>query len=44
MIEKLKGDLRTIETLGVPVVAALNGTALGGGWEIALLSLSYCHQ
>ncbi len=36
MIEKLKGDLRTIETLGVPVVAALNGTALGGGWEIAL--------
>lgn len=36
MIEKLKADLRTIETLGVPVVAALNGTALGGGWEIAL--------
>lgn len=36
MIEKLKGDLRSIETLGVPVVAALNGTALGGGWEIAL--------
>ena len=39
MIEKLKGDLRTIETLGVPVVAALNGTALGGGWELALC----CH-
>lgn len=36
MIEKLKGDLRAIETLGVPVVAALNGTALGGGWELAL--------
>lgn len=36
MIEKLKADLRTIETLGVPVVAALNGTALGGGWELAL--------
>ncbi|UYF75895.1 3-hydroxyacyl-CoA dehydrogenase NAD-binding domain-containing protein [Acinetobacter ursingii] len=36
MIEELKGDLRSIETLGVPVVAALNGTALGGGWEIAL--------
>ncbi|WDZ50649.1 3-hydroxyacyl-CoA dehydrogenase NAD-binding domain-containing protein [Acinetobacter vivianii] len=36
MIEELKGDLRAIETLGVPVVAALNGTALGGGWEIAL--------
>ncbi len=36
MIEKMKGNLRYIETLGVPVVAALNGTALGGGWEIAL--------
>ena len=36
MIEELKGDLRSIETLGVPVVAALNGTELGGGWEIAL--------
>ena len=36
MVEKLKGNLRSIETLGVPVVAALNGTALGGGWEIAL--------
>ncbi|PNW18866.1 enoyl-CoA hydratase/isomerase family protein, partial [Acinetobacter sp. AKBS16] len=34
MVEKLKGHLRTIETLGIPVVAALNGTALGGGWEI----------
>ncbi|TCB67172.1 3-hydroxyacyl-CoA dehydrogenase NAD-binding domain-containing protein [Acinetobacter sp. ANC 4178] len=36
MVEKLKANLRSIETLGVPVVAALNGTALGGGWEIAL--------
>lgn len=36
MVEKLKGNLRSIETLGIPVVAALNGTALGGGWEIAL--------
>ncbi|TGU90875.1 3-hydroxyacyl-CoA dehydrogenase NAD-binding domain-containing protein [Acinetobacter pittii] len=40
MVEKLKGHLRTIETLGIPVVAALNGTALGGGWEIALS----CHH
>lgn len=36
MIEGLKADMRSIETLGKPVVAALNGTALGGGWEIAL--------
>lgn len=36
MIEQLKAECRYIETLGVPVVAALNGTALGGGWEIAL--------
>lgn len=36
MIQKLKAEFRYIETLGVPVVAALNGTALGGGWEIAL--------
>ncbi|WP_145942320.1 3-hydroxyacyl-CoA dehydrogenase NAD-binding domain-containing protein [Corynebacterium glyciniphilum] len=35
-IDKMKADMRTIETLGVPVVAALNGTALGGGLEIAL--------
>jgi 3-hydroxyacyl-CoA dehydrogenase/enoyl-CoA hydratase/3-hydroxybutyryl-CoA epimerase len=35
-IDGMKADMRTIETLGVPVVAALNGTALGGGLEIAL--------
>ncbi|MEU6734200.1 3-hydroxyacyl-CoA dehydrogenase NAD-binding domain-containing protein [Streptomyces physcomitrii] len=34
----IKRDLRRIETLGVPVVAALNGAALGGGYEIALAS------
>ncbi|EPF80132.1 3-hydroxyacyl-CoA dehydrogenase NAD-binding domain-containing protein [Acinetobacter rudis] len=38
MVEEMKANLRYIETLGVPVVAALNGTALGGGWEIALSS------
>jgi 3-hydroxyacyl-CoA dehydrogenase/enoyl-CoA hydratase/3-hydroxybutyryl-CoA epimerase len=33
---EVKAQLRTIETLGVPVVAAINGAALGGGFEIAL--------
>ncbi|MFC5719354.1 3-hydroxyacyl-CoA dehydrogenase NAD-binding domain-containing protein [Streptomyces gamaensis] len=36
----VKRDLRRIETLGVPVVAAVNGSALGGGYEIALA----CHH
>ena len=36
MIEDMKAKLRYIETRGIPVAAALNGTALGGGWELAL--------
>ncbi|WP_031088867.1 3-hydroxyacyl-CoA dehydrogenase NAD-binding domain-containing protein [Streptomyces sp. NRRL WC-3549] len=32
----IKSSLRRIETLGRPVVAAINGAALGGGYEIAL--------
>jgi 3-hydroxyacyl-CoA dehydrogenase/enoyl-CoA hydratase/3-hydroxybutyryl-CoA epimerase len=39
-VEKLKAEMRTLETLGKPVVAVLNGAALGGGLEIALI----CHR
>ncbi|MDO9148655.1 MAG: 3-hydroxyacyl-CoA dehydrogenase NAD-binding domain-containing protein [Hydrogenophaga sp.] len=36
-IERIKRNFRTIETQGVPVVSCLNGAALGGGWEVALV-------
>ncbi|AZE80030.1 3-hydroxyacyl-CoA dehydrogenase NAD-binding domain-containing protein [Pseudomonas synxantha] len=36
----LKAQLRGLETFGKPVVAAINGAALGGGWEICLA----CHH
>ena len=39
-VEAMKADLRRLERLGRPVVAAINGAALGGGYEIALA----CHH
>ncbi len=36
-IEQVKKNFRTLETLGKPVVSCLNGSALGGGWEVALI-------
>jgi 3-hydroxyacyl-CoA dehydrogenase/enoyl-CoA hydratase/3-hydroxybutyryl-CoA epimerase len=39
-VDQMKTYLRRLETLGRPVVAAINGAALGGGYEITLA----CHH
>lgn len=40
MVATLKVAMRQLETAGKPVVACINGAALGGGWELALA----CHH
>ncbi|NVK24207.1 MAG: enoyl-CoA hydratase/isomerase family protein [Gammaproteobacteria bacterium] len=37
-LEQMKGDFRKLECLGKPVVACINGAALGGGLEVVLAS------
>ena len=36
-LEKMKQAFRRIECMGKPVVSLINGAALGGGWEVALI-------
>lgn len=46
-IEDMKADFRRLEKLPVPVVSAINGAALGGGFEICLMTnyrIAYNHK
>src|SRR5678816_2929139 len=40
MVHELRATLRRLETSGVPAVAAIDGSALGGGYELCLA----CHR
>lgn len=47
MLDNMKSDFRKLEKLPVPVVAAINGAALGGGFEICLATnyrIAYNHK
>ena len=43
MVNRLKLALRAIETQGKPVVACINGAALGGGWSWRFLLIIALH-
>jgi 3-hydroxyacyl-CoA dehydrogenase/enoyl-CoA hydratase/3-hydroxybutyryl-CoA epimerase len=46
-LEAMKADFRRLEKLPVPVVAAINGAALGGGYELCLSTnyrIAYNHK
>ncbi|NIB45164.1 3-hydroxyacyl-CoA dehydrogenase [Pseudomaricurvus alkylphenolicus] len=46
-LEDMKADMRRLEKLPVPVVSAINGAALGGGFEICLSTnyrIAYNHK